>query len=132
MTDDNDPFAEIEQLFEQFTDVGTSFGNEIPVDVIDGDDELLVRADLPGRDAETIDVQLRDNRQLRIEGGPPVDEASGQYRRRERTGDSVERVIRLPEVVDESATEASYDRGVLTVRLPKPDEDGPGTEIPVE
>jgi HSP20 family protein len=132
MTDDNDPFAEIEQLFEQFTDVGTSFAQEIPVDMIDAEDALIVHADLPGRDSETIDVQLRNDGNLQIEAAAADDESPGQYLRRERTAERVERSIRLPEVVDESATDASYDRGVLTVRLPKPDDEGPGTEIPVE
>jgi HSP20 family molecular chaperone IbpA len=39
-------------------------------------------------------------------------------------------VARLPAPVDEGKTEASYDRGVLTVTLGKPTGDG-GTEIPV-
>jgi len=131
MTDRPDPFSEIEELFEQFSQLGDPLGRAIPIDVVDAGDELVVHADLPGRDSETITVQLEDSRKLHIEVPQDDTTADGRYVSRERTREQVSRTISLPAAVDEAETEASYDRGVLTVRLTKITGDSDGTDIPV-
>ena len=135
MADRTDPFAEIEDIVEQFSQLGDqlgeSLGGELPVDVIDADDAILVKTDLPGRDPSTIDVQLTESRTLQITAEAVDTTGDGRFIMRERTRQAVSRSVTLPAAVDESATEASYDRGELTVRLPKLDGDGDGTDIPV-
>ncbi len=135
MTERTDPFAEIEELVEQFTELGDqlgeSLGGELPVDVIDADDAILVKTDLPGRDPSSIAVQLDDSRTLRIEVEAVDTTGEGRFIMRERTKQAASRSVTLPAAVEDSATEASYDRGVLTVRLPKRDGDDEGTDIPV-
>lgn len=128
---ERDPFDELEEVFDQlttFTEPGTA---DLPADVVDADDELLVHVDLPGRAPENIDVRLEDDRTLHVEAGERDDGAEGQYLTRERTHTTVSRTLTLPAAVDEEETAASYDRGVLTVRLQKLTGDGDGTEIPV-
>jgi len=132
MTDRPEPFSEIEQLVDEFVQFGSPIGREMAVDVIDADDEIVVAADLPGREPDDIDVQLADNRKLHVEAGALATEHDGRYVTRERPTDAVERTVRLPAAVDEEGTEASYDRGVLTVWLTKLTGSGDGTEIPVE
>ena len=131
MTDRPDPFSEIEQLVDEFAQFGGPSTRGLAVDVIDGDDEIVVTVDLPGREPDGIDVRLTDSRELHIEAGTPATEYDGRYVTRERSTNAVERTIRLPAAVDEEGTEASYDRGVLTVRLPKLTGSGDGTDIPV-
>jgi len=131
MSKGTDPFQEIEQIFDQLTQFGGSMTTKVPVDVIETSDELIVQADLPGRDPDAIDVQLRDNRRLSIEAGPPLRELEGNHVRRERTDRGINRTVRLPSIVQRDDTEASYDRGVLTVRLAKPTGEDEGTDIPV-
>lgn len=135
MSDRTDPFAEIEDIVEQFSQLGDqlgeSLGGELPVDVIDADDAVLVKTDLPGRDPSTIDVQLEDSRTLQIDAEAVDTTGDGRFIMRERTRQAANRSVTLPAAVDESATEASYNRGVLTVRLPKLDGDGEETDIPV-
>lgn len=135
MSDRTDPFAEIEDLVEQFSQLGDqlgeSLGGELPVDVVDVDDAVLVKTDLPGRDPATISVQLEDSRTLHIDAEAVDTTGDGRFIMRERTRQAVSRSVTLPAAVEESATKASYDRGVLTVRLPKLDGDGEGTDIPV-
>ena len=126
----DDPFAEIEELVEQLTDFGATLSGETPVDVLDTDEAVVVHADLPGRDPDTLQVQLQDDNTLRIEATPREEESEGRYVVRERHRDAVSRDVRLPAAVDEGATEASYEAGVLTVRLGKPSESD-GTDIPV-
>ena len=131
MTDRPDPFSEIEQLVDEFAQFGGPSTRGLAVDVIDGDDEIVVAVDLPGREPDGIDVRLTDSRELHIEAGTPGAEYDGRYVTRERSTNAVERTIRLPAAVDEEGTEASCDRGVLTVRLPKLTGSGDGTDIPV-
>jgi len=132
MSDRENPFREVENLLDQFAGFGTAAG-DLPVDIVDADDELLVTADLPGRDPEEIAVQLEDDRRLAIEAGQRAAgaDSEGRYVTRERSTGAVSRTVTLPAAVDEDETGASYDRGVLTIRLAKLSADTEGTDIPV-
>lgn len=132
MAGPDDPFGEIEELLDQITKFGGVAGSEVPVDVVDADTDLIVRADLPGRDPEQITVELDDSRRLAIDSGPPEGDVDGRYLTRERPEDSLTRRVTLPAAVDEDDTEARYDRGVLTIRMGKLTGEGDGTDIPVE
>jgi HSP20 family protein len=88
--------------------------------------------DLPGYDREGIDVRLSD-RTLTVEAerSTDVEGSDERYVRRERTRESVSRTVHLPEAVEAGGTSATYEAGVLTVRLPKRGADG-GESIPIE
>jgi HSP20 family protein len=132
MTDVTDPFDEMERFFDQLTRSGAAVEGDVPVDVLDEDDAVVVVADLPGFDTDDIEVQLGDERQLTVSATrETVDEQrEGDYVRRERSRERVSRTVTLPEAVDRADTEANYDNGVLTVRLGKQSGSG-GTDIPV-
>jgi HSP20 family protein len=128
----------IERVSEQFEDGLDLAPNEgVPVDVLDRGDEYVVVADLPGFDADDVDVTLSDGRldvtaerdEAVVETG--ADETT-RYVRRERAGRSVSRSVRLPEPVDADAVTATHSDGVLTVTLPKEREDGDGHTIEVQ
>lgn len=125
------PFGDIEQLFDQLSNFGEPITRGLAVDVVDAGDELVVEADLPGRDPETIDVRLEDDRRLHIEAPSPQEETEGRYVTRERARETLQRTVTLPAAVDDSETEADYQQGVLTIRLSKHTSDDDGTEIPV-
>lgn len=121
------PFSELERVFDEMSDrfeeARAEFGGEIAtaaIDVAEWDGEYLVIADMPGYEAEDIDVDVADDHvhisaEHEAEHEPEVE----HYYRRERARTSVSRTVRLPGEVDESATSASYEDGVLTVTLPK-------------
>ncbi|AUG46168.1 heat-shock protein [Haloarcula taiwanensis] len=132
---DRDPFSEIERAFDM---LGEQFGVDmgaVPVDVLDEGDAFVVSADLPGFDSADIEVQLVEDRKLTISATSSQEREStdGQYVQRERRQQSLSRSVHLPEAVDDEETTASYDNGVLTVRLAKVvhSEDDDGTDIPV-
>lgn len=131
MTDRADPFGEIEELFDQFAQLGEPLAGQFQLDVIDADTEILVKADLPGRDPSSVSVQLEDSRTLTVEVPDADTSGEGRFIMRERTRQSGSRSVTLPAAVDETETEATYDRGVLTVHLPKLSGDGDETDIPV-
>jgi HSP20 family protein len=134
MSDRSDPFQDVEKLLDQSTHVGADSGGDIPVDVEDTGDAFVVVADLPGYDSNDIDVQLEDEYTLSI-GASRSDSATtetDEYVRQERHTQQVERTLALPAAVDASATEASHENGVLTVRLGKATGEDDGTDIAVE
>lgn len=131
------PFEDIEELLERMSEQveeGMTFDRSVPVDVRETEAAFVVTVDLPGYDADEIDLTVTD-RQLRIDAERETDvelENDEDVRtvRRERTRTSVSRSVRLPEPVDEESVEASLDGGVLTVTLPREhDEEGRTIEI---
>ncbi|WP_224333033.1 Hsp20/alpha crystallin family protein [Haloprofundus halobius] len=139
MPDRNNPFNEIERLFDQlsrnFESSGMSKLRDISVDLEERDDEFVVTADLPGYETEDIDLAVRDRQlTIRAEHSDTAEERDDAYLRRERSHRSVSRTVHLPEPVEEEASDAAYRHGVLTVRLPKRDrrDDEEGHRIDIE
>lgn len=92
------------------------------VELHEHDGDLVVRADLPGLEEDDVQVEVIDD-VLTIQGERVQDcETSheGLYRSECRYG-SFFRSIPLPEGVDPNAIEASFENGVLEVRMPKPE-----------
>ena len=121
------PFEEIEQFFErmsqQFEESAewpTAMGGRTPVDVLDRDDEYEVTVDLPGFEKEDVEVTLTDDT-LRVSASreTETEEEGGDYVRRERQSESVDRSVSLPEPVDQDGVDATLSNGVLTVTLEK-------------
>ncbi len=126
--------SEVNRLFNSFFDVpSTSAGNGatlrrwVPaMDLVETDDHFVLRADLPGLSEEDVSIELED-RVLTISGerkSEHEDRREGYYRV-ERAFGSFSRALTLPEGVDPDAVEAHFDRGVLEVRIPKPEERKP-------
>lgn len=128
-----DAFDEIERLFGRWSQ---EFGTElagVPTDVIETGDAVVVRADLPGYDADDVDVTLTDDRTLEISAAREAPDVEGRYVTRERRQRTASRTVSLPASVDAEGTTADYEAGVLEVRLEKrtaDDEDG--EDIPVQ
>ena len=100
------------------------------LNVFNEKDNYVVRMELPGLAPENIVID-RQGRTLRIEGKrerPAVGE--GSLHRRERWAGEFARSLQLPEDLDLDKTEASYRNGILTVRIPKSEEEKP-RQIPV-
>lgn len=131
------PFEEIERMFEQMDEGLRSFDASltqgVPLDLVDEDDAYVVTADLPGYEKEDIEVRLSGST-LRIDAERDIqtEESDGEYVRRERSRESVNRSVRLPEPIVEGETDASYKNGVLTVTLSKESSLDGGESIPIE
>ncbi|MEM8754406.1 MAG: Hsp20/alpha crystallin family protein [Pseudomonadota bacterium] len=103
------------------------------VDVAETDDEIEVKADLPGVDRSDVDVTLDgDVLTLRAEKKASSDREEQDWKVRERAFGSFARSIRVPSGVDPSDVSAAFDDGVLTVRLPKPPGAKPAAKIAVK
>lgn len=95
-------------------------GGMPPVDVIDRDKEILVRAELPGVKKDEIDVTVTDDR-ITIKGEYRKEnkEEKGEYHRMETRYGSFSRSLDLPADVDAAKTSAKFEDGVLEITLPK-------------
>ena len=88
------------------------------LDLYETEKDILVEADLPGIDPQGIHIEFLDN-QLTIEGKRMPNPEPGHYLRMERCLDEFRRIVVLPCTVDPENTKASYDKGILILRLPK-------------
>lgn len=90
------------------------------LDVIDRDNEILVRAEIPGVEKEDLNISLTDNL-LTIKGqsSREVKDEKGDYHKHEISSFSFSRSVMLPGAVDASNTKASLKNGILEITLPK-------------
>jgi HSP20 family protein len=90
------------------------------VDLIDRENLLLVRAELPGVEKKDLDVNL-SGQTLTIRGETHTEQKQEEeeYYRSEISRGEFSRTIRLPEEVDETAIKADFKDGILEIRLPK-------------
>jgi HSP20 family protein len=122
------PFSrDVDRLFDAF------FGGEresrrwVPqMDLVEAEDHFVLKADLPGLDEQDVSIEVQDGT-LTISGERKAEHESRErgWYRIERSFGSFSRSLTLPERVDTDAISASFDRGVLEVRIPKPEEHKP-------
>lgn len=90
------------------------------VDVIDRDDQVIVRAELPGVRKEDVDVAVNDSTvTIRANVQQENEEDRGDYYRREIRRGVFVRSIALPTEVDGNNAKATFNNGVLELTLPK-------------
>jgi HSP20 family protein len=97
----------------------------IPLDVIENDEEFIVKADVAGINPENIEITYTDNN-LSIKGEITEEheekDAQRRYHLRERRYGSFSRTISMPGSVNVENIEAETENGVLMIHLPKKEE----------
>ena len=90
------------------------------MNVTEDDKNVFVSAELAGMDAKDIELSLSDNL-LTIKGEKKEekDHEDKGYHHIERSYGTFERVLNLPSEVDETKTEAKFEKGILKIALPK-------------
>ena len=89
------------------------------VDIAEGENDLVLKADIPGLEEKDIDIQL-ENGTLTIKGERKFEgDKSEAYHRVERSYGAFARSFTLPDSVDPEKVRAEYRNGVLTVTLGK-------------
>jgi HSP20 family protein len=126
-----EPFREFEELQRRTTELmesvwsGIGGGEDQPwipsVDVEETDDAWIVEAELAGVKRDDVNVEIRDN-ELEISGEVKEREREGILRRRTRRVGFFDYRVALPGPVDAASVDAKLDDGVLTVRIPKPEQ----------
>jgi len=103
------------------------------LDIRETDDELCVIADLPGVAQSDLDLRLEgDALTLKAERHSDSEQQGQNYRIMERAQGVMQRTVHLPFVPDPDQVRASFDAGVLTVRMPKQSPQPSGRRIEVQ
>ena len=91
-----------------------------PVDIYETDEALVMKAELPGFSKDDISIELKENT-LVIKGERKHEDEvkEGNYHRMERSYGAFQRAFMLPMTVDQEKVKASYNDGILELRLPK-------------
>jgi HSP20 family protein len=126
--------GEMNRLFSTFFDTPTNRGGNgnvarrwIPaMDLMETGDHFVLKADLPGMTEADVNIEVEKN-VLTISGERKTEHEAkheGYYRLERATG-SFSRSLTLPEGIDAGAVTATFDNGVLEVRIPKPEQAKP-------
>jgi HSP20 family protein len=124
-----EPFTqEFDRLFSSlFDNSGRRVQRWVPaMDLVEADDHFVLKADLPGLVEDDVAIEVQDG-VLTISGSREAEDErkeQGWYRL-ERSHGSFSRSLTLPDGVDPDKVEAKFDRGVLEIRIPKPEERKP-------
>jgi HSP20 family protein len=140
---------DMDRLFEDFAhglfpfrmrmpDVESVWGAESralqpAMDVVEHPDRYEVIAELPGLDEKNIQIRLSSG--MLILTGEKKDEREEKdrnYHLSERRYGSFQRMLRLPDGVDEGRIEARFKKGILTVVVPKSEQAKRETTIPIK
>lgn len=116
-----------EPFFGRLNDEDLMGGTWIPpVDVIEEKDAIVVSAELPGIRQEDVDIQY-ENGILTLRGSRTMESETAEktFHRVERMYGTFARSFTLPRSVDPERIEATYQNGLLEVRVPKREEAKP-------
>jgi HSP20 family protein len=127
-----EPLSELEQMTQRMRRMlDQTFGGGWPspmladaagwsplVDIEEQDDAYVLEAELPGVKRDDVNIEVVGN-ELAITGEIKERERKGPMRRRTRRSGRFEYRVRLPEQVDAAKIDASLEKGVLTLRVPK-------------
>lgn len=100
----------------------------LALDLFETDDDVTVRASIPGVKPEDIDISITgDVLTIKGETSEEKEEEAGNYHMRERRYGAFQRSLSLPTLVKADKAQAAFENGVLTLTLPKIEEAKPKT-----
>lgn len=127
------PFEEMEKMFDHFFHRGGMMpfrwdeplfpelhGNMPKVDIIERDDNVLVRAEVPGYAKDDLNISLtEDTVTLSGKTRREEKEEKGDYHRMEISRGEFSRTLYMPAGIDGAKASAKFKDGVLELTLPK-------------
>jgi HSP20 family protein len=123
--------SEVNRLFDTFFGGKPANGTGLrrwvpPMDLVETEDHLVLRADLPGLDRDDVNIEVKDG-VLTVSGERKAehDERTDGFYRVERAFGTFSRSMSLPQRIDADRITATFEKGVLEVRIPKPEERKP-------
>src|SRR5215469_12151438 len=134
-----DPFRDLNVLQDRmnrlFDDAGRNWRTDEPsatttwspsVDIFETENEIVVKAELPGLDRKDITLHLENN-VLTLRGERKFEKETKEenYHRIERSYGNFSRSFSIPATVDEEKIRADYKDGVLKIVLPKKEQARP-------
>ena len=119
-----EPFSrEVDRLFDRLFDTPSAAQRWAPaMDLVEAEDHYLLKADLPGVSQEDVAIEV-ENGVLTVTGERKAEHERSErgFYRIERAFGRFQRQLTMPEGIDPGAVTADFDKGVLSVRIPKPE-----------
>jgi len=119
-----EPFSrEVDRLFDRLFDTPSAAQRWAPaMDLVEAEDHYLLKADLPGVSQEDVAIEV-ENGVLTLSGERKAEHERSErgFYRIERAFGRFQRQLTMPEGIDPGAVTADFDKGVLSVRIPKPE-----------
>ncbi|MEU6470505.1 Hsp20/alpha crystallin family protein [Streptomyces massasporeus] len=113
-----DPFRELDRLTQQVFNTAATRPSAMAMDAYRSGDDFFVHFDLPGIDPETIELDVERNvLNVRAERRSPAPEGAEPLVAERPTG-TFTRQLFLGDTLDTERIDASYESGVLTLRIP--------------
>lgn len=138
------PFRELRTMQDQMNRMldmawNREFGEELkegvwqpPVDIYEDENSVVIKAEVPDVDQKDIEVKIENNTlTLRGERKHSSEIRKENYYRVERYFGQFQRSFSLPQSIDQDKVEASCDKGILTITLPKREESPKPKQISV-
>ena len=123
--------SEMNRVFDAFLGMPAGNGRAVrrwvpAMDLVESDDHLVLRADLPGLERDDVEIEIKDGvLTLSGERNAEHEEKADGFYRVERAYGSFSRSVTLPESIEPDRVSAEFANGVLEVRIPKPEERKP-------
>jgi len=113
-----DPFRELDRLTQALGHLGTTARpTSMALDARREDDTFVIELDLPGVEHDSIDLDVERN-VLTVRAERPLRASDAELLIAERPKGVFTRQLVLGDALDTARVEASYDAGVLTLRIP--------------
>ncbi len=120
---------DMDRLFEEFYSQPLATVEGMPlIDMYQTDDDVVLRATLPGVNADDLDIQITgDVLTIHGEVKEESEKKEAKYHMRERRYQSFSRSLKLPANVVSDKAKADMVNGILNLTLPKAEESKPKT-----
>jgi HSP20 family protein len=117
---------EMDRIFRATNTSRLATGGYPAMNIWSNEDSAMITTELPGIDLDEIDISVVGDT-LTLSGRRMPEELpeGGRYHRQERGFGKFTRSIKLPYTVDGDRVEATYNRGVLSITLPRAEADKP-------
>ncbi|SRR6056297_1001328 len=119
-----DPFKKLDSFFEE-DELFSKMHKMARMNIEERDKDIVVEMEIPGVEADDIDVTLEENI-LKVRAGRKEEKEEGgdkKYHRREFRRHYFKRIARLPAKVKANQAQANYKNGVLSLKIPKSEEE---------
>ena len=122
---------------DMITDYKDTLPNKINIDLLEGNDKFYLRADIPGASKESVNIEIKDESvsivceftsfeeeiSEKINASKEAQEVKEQPKLKSlvkgRASSTTKRVIKLPSKIVPEETDAQYDKGTVTLIIPK-------------
>ncbi len=123
-----EPFTDMRQMIERALDDeirpslwrGLAGTTHMPMDMYQTNDEVVVKATIPGVKPEDVDITITgDTLTIKAESKTEEETQKADYIHRERRYGSSTRTVSLPHDIKTDNADASFENGVLSISIPK-------------